>query len=270
MQEVMNKIYEYIATYGLNVLAAALIFFIGRWLAGVVANLLEKMMNKTNLDATLATFVKNIAYVALLIFVFIAALGKLGVQTTSFIAVIGAAGLAVGLALQGSLANFAAGVLLIMFKPFKTGDFIEGAGTMGTVKEVHIFNTIISTPDNKKVIIPNAKITNDNITNFSAIDQRRIDLVFGISYDDDIRKAKEVLLGIISSDDRVLKDPEPVVAVSELGDSSVNMVCRPWVKPENYWAVRFDTLEKGKIELEAAGITIPFPQSDVHLFEKEK
>jgi len=270
MEETLNKIYEYIATYGLNVIAAALIFFIGKWLAGFVANLLEKMMSKTKLDATLVSFVKHISYVGLLVFVVIASLGKLGVQTTSFIAVIGAAGLAVGLSLQGSLANFAAGVLLIIFKPFKVGDFIEGAGVVGTVKEVQIFVTIISTPDNKKVIIPNAKMTGDNITNFSAIDQRRVDMVFGISYNDDIRKAKEVLLGIVKADDRVLDDPEPVVAVSELGDSSVNLVCRPWVKPENYWVVYFDTLEKGKIELEAAGITIPFPQTDVHLFKEEK
>ena len=270
MEDVLDKIYEYIATYGLNVLAAALIFFIGKWLARILTNLLEKMMQKTNLDATLVSFVKHISYIGLLVFVVIAALGKLGVQTTSFIAVIGAAGLAVGLALQGSLANFAAGVLLIIFKPFKVGDFIEGGGSLGTVKEVQIFNTIISTPDNRKVIIPNAKVTGDNITNFSAIDNRRVDLVFGISYSDDIKKAKEVLMGVIKGDERVLPEPEPVVAVSELGDSSVNLVCRPWVKPENYWGVYFETLEKGKMELEAAGMTIPFPQTDVHLFKDEK
>jgi len=270
MEDVLDKIYEYIATYGLNVLAAALIFFIGKWLARILTNLLEKMMQKTNLDATLVSFVKHISYIGLLVFVVIAALGKLGVQTTSFIAVIGAAGLAVGLALQGSLANFAAGVLLIIFKPFKVGDFIEGGGSLGTVKEVQIFNTIISTPDNRKVIIPNAKVTGDNITNFSAIDNRRVDLVFGISYSDDIKKAKEDLMGMIKGDERVLPEPEPVVAVSELGDSSVNLVCRPWVKPENYWGVYFETLEKGKMELEAAGMTIPFPQTDVHLFKDEK
>jgi len=270
MEDVLDKIYEYIATYGLNVLAAALIFFIGKWLARILTNLLEKMMQKTNLDATLVSFVKHISYIGLLVFVVIAALGKLGVQTTSFIAVIGAAGLAVGLALQGSLANFAAGVLLIIFKPFKVGDFIEGGGSLGTVKEVQIFNTIISTPDNRKVIIPNAKVTGDNITNFSAIDNRRVDLVFGISYSDDIKKAKEVLMGMIKGDERVLPEPEPVVAVSELGDSSVNLVCRPWVKPENSWGVYFETLEKGKMELEAAGMTIPFPQTDVHLFKDEK
>ena len=270
MQETLNKVYECIATYGLNILAAGLIFFIGKWLAGVVSDLLEKIMKKTQLDATLSSFVKHIVYIAMLVFVVIAALGKLGVQTTSFIAVIGAAGLAIGLSLQGSLANFAAGALLIMFKPFKVGDFIESAGVVGTVKEVQIFNTIISAPDNKKIIMPNAKITGDNIINYSAIDQRRVDLVFGISYNDDIKKAKEVLLGIVKGDDRVLDEPESLVAVSELGDSCVNLVCRPWVKPENYWAVYFDTLEKGKIELEAAGITIPFPQTDVHLYKQEK
>jgi len=269
MEEILNTIGEYLATYGLNILAAALIFFIGRWLAGVVSRFLEKMMQKTNIDVTLVAFVKNIVYVVLLLFVAIAALGKLGVQTTSFVAVIGAAGLAVGLALQGSLANFAAGVLLIIFKPFKAGDFIEAGGALGAVQEVQIFNTVVSSPDNRRIIIPNAKITSDKITNFSAIDRRRVDLVFGISYDDDIRKAKEVLENIVKNDDRVMEDPAPVVAVSELGDSSVNLVCRPWVKPADYWSVYFDTTEKGKIELENAGITIPYPQRDVHMYQEQ-
>jgi small conductance mechanosensitive channel len=197
--------------------------------------------------------------------VVIVALSKLGIQTTSFIAIIGAAGLAVGLALQGSLANFAAGVMLIIFKPFKVGDFISAGGAMGTVEEIQIFNTILNAPDNRCIIVPNSKVTGDNITNFSGITKRRIDLVFGISYTDDMRKAKEILLKVVTSDPRVLKDPKPVVAVSELADSSVNLVCRPWVNPSDYWDVYFDTVEKGKAELEKNGITIPFPQSDVHL-----
>lgn len=270
MEETLNKIYEYIAAYGMNLLAAILIFVIGKWVAGVVSDLLGKLMEKAKFDPTLATFVKNIVHVGLIVFVAIAALSKLGVETTSFVALIGAAGLAVGLALQGSLANFAAGVLLILFKPFKVGDFIEAGGAKGTVKEIQIFNTHISAPDNKKIILPNAKVTGDNVINYSAIEERRVDMVFGISYGDDIKKAKEVLESVVKKDERVLSEPMPTIAVSELGDSSVNLVCRPWVKPADYWSVLFDTLENGKIELEKAGISIPFPQTDVHLFSESK
>jgi len=270
MEDTLNKIYEYLAAYGLNLLAAVLIFVIGKWVARLVSNLLGKLMEKTKLDPTLSSFIKNISYVAILIFVAIAALSKLGVETTSLVAAIGAAGLAVGLALQGSLANFAAGVMIILFKPFKVGDLVDAAGALGVVKEIQIFNTILNTPDNRRVIVPNAKITGDNVTNFTGITNRRVDLVFGISYDDDIKAAKEALERVLTGDDRVLADPKPTIAVSELGDSSVNLVCRPWVKPENYWGVYFDTMENGKIELEKAGITIPFPQSDVHLFEDKK
>ncbi len=269
MEETLQKVYGYIAQYGLNILAAILIFLIGKWLARVLSNLLEKVMIKANVEKTLASFSKNMSYAGLLVFVGIAALGNLGIQTTSIIAVLGAAGLAVGLALQGSLSNFAAGVLLILFKPFKVGDFISAAGTVGTVKDIQIFCTVLDHFDNRRIIVPNAKITADNITNFSAIDKRRVDLVFGISYTDDIKTAKEALQRVIEADPRILKDPKTVIAVSELGDSSVNLVCRPWVKPSDYWDVTFDTLEKGKLELEKNGITIPFPQQDVH-FYKEK
>jgi small conductance mechanosensitive channel len=269
VEELIVKGYEYLMQYGISIVAAILIFVIGKWLARLLSNLVEKLMVKAKIDATLATFGKNIVYVGLLIFVVIAALGKLGVQTTSFIAVIGAAGLAVGLALQGSLANFAAGVLVILFRPFKVGDFIEAGGTLGTVAEIQIFTTILNAPDNRKHIVPNAKIMGDNITNFSAIEKRRIDLVFGISYSDNIRKAKEALKKVLDSDPRILKDPKPVIAVSELGDSSVNLVCRPWVKPTDYWNVYFDTMENGKVELEKNGITIPFPQHDIHMYEEK-
>jgi len=269
MEEVLDKLYGYITQYGLSFLAAVLIFIIGKWLARILSNVVEKLMVKANVEKTLASFTKNITYVALMVFVVIAALGKLGVQTTSLIAVIGAAGLAVGLALQGSLSNFAAGVLLVIFKPFKVGDFIEAAGTVGTVKDIQIFCTVLDHFDNRRIVVPNAKITADNITNFSAIEKRRVDLVFGISYSDDIKTAKQALEKVVSSDSRILKEPKTVIAVSELGDSSVNLVCRPWVKPQDYWDVTFDTLENGKFELEKNGITIPFPQHDVHLF-KEK
>jgi small conductance mechanosensitive channel len=217
----------------------------------------------------LAGFAKNIIKTVILVFAIIAAVGRLGVQTTSLIAIIGAAGLAVGLSLQGTLSNFAAGVMLILFRPFKIGDFIEGGGVLGTVKEIQIFNTILSSPDNRKIILPNSKVSGDTIINFTAIDSRRIDMVFGISYGDDMKKAREVLMEVVTSDSRVLKDPAPVVAVSELGDSSVNLVCRPWVKPANYWAVYFDVTEKGKEALEANGLSIPFPQRDIHLFQEE-
>jgi small conductance mechanosensitive channel len=200
-----------------------------------------------------------------MVFVIIAAINTLGVQTTSFIAVIGAAGLAIGFALQGSLANFASGVMLIIFRPFKAGDFVEAGGTSGAVEAIHIFNTVLKTPDNKKVIIPNSKVTGDNIVNYSAKDTRRVDLVFGIGYEDDIRKAKQTLEQIVASDERVLKDPAPTIAVSELGDSSVNFVVRPWVNTADYWSVYFDLTEKVKLTFDDQGISIPFPQTDVHL-----
>ena len=252
----------------LNLVAAILIYLIGKWLSKVISNVVEKLLIKAKVDLALTGFTKNIVYALGIIFTILAAIGKLGVQTTSFIAIIGAAGLAVGLALQGTLANFASGVMIILFKPFSIGDFIEDAGIMGTVKEIHIFNTILASPDNRKIIIPNSKISGDTITNFSAIDQRRIDMVFGVSYDDDLKKAKEVLSALVNADGRILKDPAPVIAVSELGDSSVNIVCRPWVNPADYWEVRFDLTEKGKEALEKNGCSIPYPQRDIHVFDE--
>jgi len=209
-------------------------------------------------------------YIALLVFVVLAALGQLGIQTTSFIAVIGAAGLAIGLALQGSLANFAAGFLMIIFRPFKVGDYIEGAGVAGTVETIQIFTTQLQTPDNKTVIIPNAGLTAGNITNYSAKGTRRVDLVFGIGYGDDIDKARTIMEDILAKDERILKDPAPKIAVVELADSSVNFVVRPWVKSENYWDVYFDTTENIKKSFDAQGISIPFPQRDVHMYEHKE
>lgn len=250
----------------LNLIAAAAIFFIGRWLAKLIANLFKKAMTKSAVDPTLTTFFRNLIYAALMVFVIISAIGQIGIKTGSFIAVVGAAGLAIGLALQGSLANFAAGVLLILFKPFKTGDYIDAAGTAGSVEEIHIFNTVLNTPDNCKIIIPNAQITGGNIKNYSANPTRRVDLVIGVSYEDDLRKARQVIEDVIKADNRVLQEPVCTVAVSELGDSSVNFVVRPWVNGSDYWAVRFDLIEKIKVALEENGLTIPFPQRDVHLF----
>ncbi|MDP3981099.1 MAG: mechanosensitive ion channel [Chlamydiota bacterium] len=270
MKELWNLVCGYIVTYGLDVIAAILIFVIGRFIVGILADVTEKIMTKARMDKTLATFTKNLIYYVLLAFVLIAALNKLGVETTSLVAIVGAAGLAIGFALQGSLSNFAAGIMLIIFKPFKVGDFIEGGGALGSVEEIQIFNTILRHPDNRKIIVPNSKITGDNVSNFTGIDKRRIDLVFGISYGDDIKKAKTILEDLVKADTRVLKEPKPVIAVMELGDSSVNLVCRPWVNPTDYWGVHFDVLEKGKLELEKNGITIPFPQRDVHVYEEKK
>jgi len=269
MEEQFNNIGAHLLQYGLNILAAVVIFFVGRWIAKLISGLVESLIHKSKLDKTLATFVKDLVYFGVMVFVIIAAVNKLGVETTSLVAIIGAAGLAVGLALQGSLSNFAAGVVLIILKPFRVGDFVEVAGVMGTVDQVKIFNTFLQAPDNKAVIIPNSSITGANIVNFSSVDKRRVDMVFGISYDDDMKAAKNALQSVVGKHPKVLKDPAPTIAVSELGDSSVNLVCRPWCKPEDYWDVRFDVVEQGKLALEAAGITIPLPQRDVHLYQEK-
>ncbi|MBN1558000.1 MAG: mechanosensitive ion channel [Lentisphaerae bacterium] len=266
METVVTKLQEWLALYGLKLVAAALILIIGRLAARALRALLKKALLKSRVDETLVAFITNLAYVGLMVFVIIAALGQLGVQTTSFIAVIGAAGLAVGLALQGSLANFAAGVLMIIFKPFKVGDYIEGGGTAGIVEDIGIFTCELKSPDNKKIIIPNAKLTGDNIVNYSAKDSRRLDLVAGVSYGDDLDKVRKVLEQILAEDDRILKDPAPTIGVLELGDSSVNFAVRPWVKTADYWDVLFATQEKMKKRFDAEGISIPFPQQDVHLY----
>jgi small conductance mechanosensitive channel len=267
MEEIINKVYELLTVYGLKILAALAIFIVGRWVAQGVRKMLQRVMTKSKVDSTLVTFTANLAYIALLAFIVIAALGQLGIQTTSFIAILGAAGLAVGLALQGSLSNFAAGFLLIIFRPFKVGDLIEGAGVFGVVEAIQIFTTQLKTADNKTVIVPNAKLTDDNIVNWTVKGTRRVDMVMGIGYEDDIDKARSLMADIIAADDRVLKDPAPQISVSELADSSVNFVVRPWVKVEDYWGVYFDLTEKIKKSFDANGISIPFPQRDVHVYQ---
>ena len=266
----LDKVYELLTVYGIKVVAAVAIFIVGRWVAKAVANFIKKIMTKSNTDETLVKFVGNLSYIALLAFVIIAALNQLGIQTTSFIAILGAAGLAIGLALQGSLGNFAAGVLMIIFKPFKVGDFIEGAGVAGTVEEIQIFTTQLKTPDNKTIIVPNAKMTGDNITNYTMKGTRRVDFVFGIGYEDDIDKARKIIEGIIAEDNRVLKDPAPMVAVSELADSSVNFVARAWTSADDYWGFYFDTTEKVKKQFDAEGVSIPYPQRDIHVYEHKE
>ncbi|MFC1895933.1 mechanosensitive ion channel family protein [Thermodesulfobacteriota bacterium] len=270
MEELTGKIVGLITIYGLRVVTALLIFVIGRWVAKILEKITQKVMQKRSVDPTVVSFVANLTYLTILMFVILAALSQLGIQTTSFIAIIGAAGLAIGLALQGSLANFAAGFLMILFRPFKVGDYIEGAGTAGTIEKIQIFTTQMRTPDNKTIIIPNAKLTEDNITNYSTKGTRRVDMVFGIGYGDDIDKARQIILDILAQDQRILKDPAPMIAVSELADSSVNFVVRPWVNAGDYFAVLFDTTEKVKKRFDQEGVSIPFPQRDVHVYEHKE
>ena len=267
---VMGKIQTIGMEYGIKIIGALVVLIIGMWVAKIIKKGITKLMEKRSVDSTLISFATSLLHVALQIFVVIAALAKLDINTTSFIAILGAAGLAIGLALQGSLSNFAAGVLMIIFKPITVGDFVEAGGTMGSVVEISIFTTILNTPDNKKVIVPNSKVMGDNITNFNANGTRRVDLVAGISYGDDIDKAKTVLEGILAADERILKDPAPTVAVVEMADSSVNLVVRPWVNGADYWGVYFGTTETIKKRFDEEGISIPFPQQDVHLYEHKE
>ena len=266
----MGKLQELLVVHGIKIIIALVIFIVGRWIVKAVRNFIKSMMTKKNVDPAVNSFVCSLIYVTLLIFVIIAALAQVGIQTTSLIAVLGAASLAIGLALQGSLANFAAGVLLIIFRPFKVGDYVECAGTAGAVDEMQIFTTQLKSPDNKKIIIPNAKLLGDVITNYSAQETRRVDLVIGVSYSDDLQKVEKVLTDILSQDERVLKDPAPTIAVLELADSSVNFAVRPWVKTGDYWNVYFALTKNIKMRLDAEGIAIPFPQRDVHLYQQKE
>jgi small conductance mechanosensitive channel len=270
MEDTLQKIYDLITIYGIKVMAAIAIFVVGRWIAKGFKGISKRMMDNKGVDATISGFVGNLTYIALLAFFIIAALGQLGIQTASFIAVLGAAGLAIGLALQGSLANFASGFLMIVFKPFKVGDYVEVAGVGGTVEAVHIFTTTLKTPDNKTVIVPNSSVTGGNIVNWTTKGTRRVDMVFGIGYNDDIDKAKKIMTDVLAKDDRILKEPATQIAVVELGDSSVNFVVRPWAKLEDYWGIYFDAMENIKKAFDAEGISIPYPQQDVHLFEHKE
>ncbi len=249
----------------INLLIAGAIFLVGRWVARSITSIVSKLAKRAKVDETLITFLANIVYSVLMIIVAMAALDRLGVPTTSFAAVLAAAGFAIGMALQGSLGNFASGVMLIVFKPFKAGDFVEAGGTSGVVEEIHIFNTLMRTGDNRQIIVPNGSITNDTITNFSAKPTRRIDLVISCGYDDDLRAVKQYLLATLEADERVLADPEPVVAVSELGDNGVNLFVRPWVKTEDYWKTRWDLFEAIKLGFDERGYNIPYPTRSIHV-----
>jgi small conductance mechanosensitive channel len=249
----------------INVIVAILIFYIGKWVVNLIVEGMLKAMRKSDMDRTLRRFVANLARMLLMLFVIIAAINQLGIQTASLIALVGAAGLAVGLALQGSLANFASGVLIVLFRPYKVGDFIEGGGISGSVEEVQILTTVLKTGDNKRVIIPNSQIMGSTITNYSANDTRRVDLVVGVSYDDDLDQVRSELEKLVGADERILDEPAVTIAVSELADSSVNFVLRPWVKTADYWGVYFGLTESIKKRFDEVGISFPFPQQDVHL-----
>ena len=254
-----------ILSYSIKFIIAIVIFYIGRWIALGISRLVGKALLLRKVDKAVVAFLSSIVYAAVLIACTLVALSQLGIQTASFLAILGAAGLAVALALQGSLSNFASGVLIIIFRPFKSGDFVEVAGVSGMVQRIDIFQTIFITADNKKIIVPNSQITGGAITNYSAEPRRRVDLVIGISYDSDLRKAKAVLEQILAADSRILSEPKPIVAVSALADSSVELIVRPWVEVADYWPVYWSVLEEVKLRFDAEGIEIPYPQMSLHV-----
>ena len=264
----MNNSQQYIdlaVTWGVKIIGAIAIFIIGKWIAKLLTNLLKKGLEKSGTDVTLIKFLGDLTYFGLLVLVIIAALGTLGVNTTSFAAIIAAAGLAVGFALQQNVSNFGAGVVILFLRPFKVDDFVEAGGATGVVEAIGIFNTTFKTGDNKIIIVPNSNIVGNNIVNYSREAIRRIDLVIGVGYEDDLKLVKSTLEDILNSNEKVLKDPSPAVALAELADSSVNFNVRPWVKSEDYWGVRSALLEKIKLTFDEKGINIPYPQMDIHL-----
>lgn len=269
MEQLFDQVYSFAALYGLDVIGALLILILGRFASGIGRRVVQKLLTRAKVDPAVTSFVGSLTFALILTFSVLAALSRFGVQTASFIAVLGAAGFAVGFALQGSLANFAAGVLLLVLRPFKVGDYIDAGGVAGTVKEIQLFTTTLATPDNVKILSPNGALFSGTIRNYSAYDTRRVDMVIGVGYDAPLDKTRDLLTRVVTADERVLKDPAPVVAVSELADSSVNFIVRPWVAATDYWAVKFDLTQRIKDELDAAGIDIPFPQRVVHVVPAE-
>ncbi len=276
MEQTLSKANQLWATlqelavqYGMRIIGAIVILIVGLWLSKKISKAVTKILRKNNVDETLIRFLSSVTYIGLVVFVILATISEVGIETTSIVAILGAASFAIGLALQGSLSNFAAGVMLIVFHPFKVGEYIEAAGVKGTVEEIGVFVTRLLTPDNKVIYVPNSKLFGDVITNYSEREIRRVDMVFGISYTDDIDKAKKIISDVLGSHPKVLKDPEPMIVVSELADSSVNFAVRPWVKTEDYWTVFFEITETIKKRFDAEGISIPFPQTDVHLFQEQ-
>jgi len=267
LEQTLTALVNLTTAWGLKLVGAIAVLVIGRWIAQWTRRLVRRVMTRGDVDATLVPFVAGMVYYLILAFVAVAALGMVGVQTASMVAVLGAAGLAVGLALQGTLSSFAAGVMLLIFRPFRVGDYIEAGGTAGTVSSVGLFATTLNTPDNVRIVVPNGTVYGNTIKNYAANETRRNDMVVGISYDDDIGQAIDAVRKVLHDDPRVLTDPAPVVAVSGLGDSSVDIVVRPWCKKEDYWDLRFHLMQALKEQLEAAGCSIPYPQRDVHLFQ---
>lgn len=260
-----EKIYDMVMLYGPKLVGAIITLIIGLWIIKIIQKTVRKTFEKRNVDNSLRGFLNSMIGILLKIMLVISVVGMMGVQMTSFIAILGAAGLAVGMALSGTLQNFAGGAMLLIFKPFKVGDYIDAQGHAGTVNEIQIFNTILKTPDNKTIIIPNGGLSTGSMTNYSTEPQRRVDFVFGIAYGDDVDKARQVLTKLIDGDSRILKDPEPFIAVSELADSSVNIVVRVWADASNYWGIYFDMHEQVYKTFAKEGLNIPFPQMDVHL-----
>jgi len=263
--QVVNEITTFVTQWGLKVVGAIAVLVVGRILAGAIRRAVRRALERAGIDATLLPFLSGLVYYVALAVVFIAVLNLFGVETTSLVAVLGAAGLAIGLALQGTLSNFSSGVMLLVFRPFQVDDFVEVAGVAGSVVKVDVFNTVLKSPDNVRIVVPNSQIYGSTIKNYAGYETRRVDLVMGISYDDDIALAVETIQGILAADARVLKDPAPVVAVNELADSSVNLVVRPWCQRGDYWALKWDLTRQMKEGLEKAGCSIPYPQRDVHL-----
>ncbi len=269
IQGIMDTLIPLITSYGLRVIGAVLILIVGRIISGLIGRLVGKALDRGNVDVSLRGFLVNLVKFGVMVFAVVASLAKFGVETTSLVAVLGAAGFAIGFALQGSLGNFASGVMILIFKPIKVGDLVEIAGYLGLVEEIGLFVTIIVTPDNQKVIVPNGKVTSDVINNVNGKGTRRVDMSAGISYADDIEKAKAVCMEVMKRHDKVLDDPAPYVGVSEMADSSVNLAVRPWCKGEDYWMVFFDINQGIKEAFDAANVTIPFPQRDLHIMKNE-
>jgi small conductance mechanosensitive channel len=267
MSNYTDKAVELIMAYAPKLLLAIITLLIGLWIIKLIVKVVVRGLDRSKADVSLQKFLGSLVGILLKIVLFISVFSMIGIQMTSFVALVGAAGLAVGIALQGSLANFAGGVLILLFKPYKVGDFISAQGYSGSVKEIQVFNTILTTPDNKTIIIPNGSLSNSSITNFSTEPKRRVDMTFGIGYSDDINKAKDILNSLIRQDVRILTDPDPVVVLSELADSSVNFTVRVWCKGADYWGIFFDMQEKVKLEFDKGGISIPFPQQDVHVYK---
>ena len=267
--EIINSITEIAADFGLRLFYADLIIFVGRWVVKLLLNIIKSALEKTAVEETVRIFVANLLNTLLMVIIFIAAINQLGIETTSIIAMLGAAGLAIGLALQGSLANFAAGILIVMFRPYKVGDYIEAGSSGGTVLDIQIFSTVLKTPDNKVVVVPNATIMDSSIINYTGQETRRVDIIASCGYDDDIDKVKDILKNILDQDERILEEPEPRIAVSELADNSINFIVRPWVKSSDVLSVKYSILEQIKKRFDAEGISIPYPQRDVHIYNHD-